>query len=626
MLNKIKLREIYKSLVNQKNLNYPTILVQSITVYFLWITLSAIFVFQQFSTLKIISVSIVFLCLYLLLIWAFYSSFFKNTFSLSIQNILLSFILFILLVIVTNFSYVGGSSYAHIFPLLDTELGLGWHYDTAYHTSNIQSILNSGYPSVGQRGYLFLFYPALSHYVDALILYITNLEPYDSYGMFRFFHQFILYSTISIFIVYTFKNFKPYVFLIVFAIVVPIIAEGHTVGSHSLWFTSVFLVMTAPKVFNLLIKEGHTRIKEFVLIFIIIVILSFGKISTGFMYATFIGFYLLIKQPKNILIYLFGFSLIVFFLGYSNLMHSYSNSGQYGIDLSRLIHIPHIGHYQKFYIASIASFAGLAFIFRNRTNFHFLFASIMSFIVIVAVTNINLAFNASDIWYFYFGMNSVFVLFLLQNISRNMLDYQTHFYTLSKTNQNIIQLLMLLSSIYISTFYVKAYVEKTWKPRTQIDAKFVKTNKYLKQSDKYSYRYKLEHPFNSHQPKEIERPLKQFREELYKYLKHHHMLKENTVIYLSKELFQKDLPQLKGASWARSMLIYSVTGIPLVYGIEKLRTNYGYADYDKRDLWKKTRDFRVKDACALISSQYIVQIVSFKEPTFLLHDCNDSKE
>jgi len=626
MINKKKFIKMYEQIVDKEKINYSTVLIQSIMAYYVWITLSAIFVFQQFSTLQVFSVSIVFLFLFILLVCIFFTHSFGFSFLFSIQNIVLSFILFILMVIVTNFSDLGVASYFQIFPLLNTELGLGWHYDTAYHTSNIQSILNSGYPSIGQRDRLLLFYPALSHYIDAFILYLTHLEAYDSYGLFYHFHKFILYSSITIFIVFTFRNFKPYISLFAFALLVPIIADWHAVGSHSLWFTSVFLILSAPKIFHLLSKEESNTIKDFLLIFIIIFILSFGKISTGFTYAVFLGFYLLFKEPKNKLVYIFGFFLILFFLGYSNLMHSYSNSGEYGIDIGKL-------SYKFLFVfnpirislyTSLFLFAGVAFLFKNKRNLCFLFTSLVTYIVVVFITSISLAFSGSDVWYFYFGLNSVFVLFLVQNISLNMREYKIHFFALLNLDKKIIFLTTIISTYYLSTFYKKAPMDIKFNPQIQIDSKFFKVNKYLQKEDRFSYKNRLNNPFLSHQLIQIKRPLKLFRQRLYSFMDKHNIEKENTVMYLSKELFVKDVSQFKGVSWARGMLIYAITGVPLIYGIEKLRTNYGYADYDKKDLWKRSSRFKKKEACLMISSRYIIYVVNLQNPNFLLYDCENN--
>ena len=614
----------------KEKLDFPTILIQSISAYYLWMTLSAIFVFQQFNIFEILSVSVVFLCLFILLVGVFFSNFFKFSFIFTIQNVGLSFILFLLMMIVTNFSYLGVSSFFRIFTLLNTELGLGWSEDSVYHVSIIQSILHGGYPSIGQRDRIFLFYPVLSHYIDAFLLYITHLQPYDSYALFYHFHKFILYSTITTFIIFTFKNFKPYIFLFVFAISVPIIGEEHIVGSHSLWFTSVFLILTLPVIFNLLSKEKRNTFTDFLLIFIVIVILSFGKISTGFLYGIFVGFYLFIKQPKNKLVYIFGFSLIIFFLGYNNLMHGYSGTGQYGIDFTKLRYNvyytwPEIKRLIISILISISLFAVISVIFRNKRNFYFLFATILSFLTILFITSINLAFNSSDIWYFLFGVHSIFFLFLLQNISINMLKYKVHYSALSLINKNIILLTTIISTFYISTLYVKAPIGTIWYPRSQTNEKFVKTNKHLNQTDKFSYKYKIQHPLDSYQPKNTKQALKLFRKKLYDFMHKYTTTKDNTVLYISKEIFIKDMEQFNGYSWARGMLIYAITGVPLVYGIEKLRTAYGYPDYDKSDLWKNKSDFVKEDVCKIISARYIIYVVNFNNPKFLLYNCEKRK-
>ena len=60
--------------------------------------------------------------------------------------------------------------------------------------------------------------------------------------------------------------------------------------------------------------------QDFFFLTCLIIIISLGKISTGFMYAVFIGFYLLLKDRKNKLVYFYGIIWITFFLFYKKLM------------------------------------------------------------------------------------------------------------------------------------------------------------------------------------------------------------------------------------------------------------------------------------------------------------------
>ena len=73
------------------------------------------------------------------------------------------------------------------------------------------------------------------------------------------------------------------------------------------------------------------------------------------------------------------------------------------------------------------------------------------------------------------------------------------------------------------------------------------------------------------------------------------------------------------AKWARGMLVYAVTGVPLVHGLESLRRTYGYADYDESALWVSKDRFDITSACQFEKNIIIVE--SFAEPNFTVVSC-----
>ncbi len=596
--------------------------------FYIWMTINAVFIFQQFTILEIVSVSLAFFALFLILWILFYNDFFQHKVQINIQNIVISFFIFIFMIFLSNSTAIVLDSYYHVFPLLDTELGLGWHKDTAFHVSVIQSILNNGYPSIGQHGSPILVYHVLSHYMDAFLLYLTGLEPYDSVGLLFYFKKFILIATIVAFISYISKEVKIYIFLISLFLISPIIiGTWHAIGSHGLWFTSILLIFSSPLIFKIITKYDENSIKDFILMFILIALISFGKVSTGFMFASFIGFYLLLKQPKNKHVYFFGVGMILFFLTYKKLM-SYNNSGKVGLDFS-WINIDSIYHHltssypmQTQIFDTLFLMVFLAFIFKNSINFRFALALVISYIVLVVITKTNTVFNSNDTWYFYYGLSSVLILFLIQNIVRNIHMYKSNKSdSLSIVDQKLLILGLLFSSIYWSNFYISPTINKNIKPRTQIDAKFMKTNSKLESKDKFSYRNRIKKPFDNLMPTTTNRPLFEFRNSLNNFLTSSGIPKQDTSLYISKEIFQKYFPKFKGDEWARGMLIYSITGASLVNGVQNLRGNYGYADYNQHNFWINKENFQPEQACATISSKFIVIINSFEAPEFTLYKC-----
>ena len=637
------IKKLIKLIFDTNQFSISSVVIFSIISFYIWMTVNALFIFQQFSFYKIIFVSFIFFTLFAILTSVLLGDFFKEKIKVNIYNGLLSCIMIVFMVLVADTFYmdielkntiiIKWYDYYHVFPLFETEIGLGWNQDTVFHSSIIQSILNFGYPSIGQHGSPFIAYHVLSHYMDALILLVSNVEVYESYGLFVHFKIFLFISTIVVFLAYVFRNTIGYIFLIILLLVVPImIGTWHGIGSHGLWFTTILLILSSPKVFNIIIKDESNSIKDFIFLFLLIVIISFGKISTGFAYATFLGIYLWLKQPKNKLVYFLGIAWIGFFLIYKNLMIRNVKETS-GLDFSWLnvnaiygyiTDSSHL-HYkiQISIFATIFILIVLSFIFRNKRNTLFLIATLSSYLILLFITRINTGFSISDISYFYYGLSSVLILFSLQLVSLNIENYKEHFFKLTAIDNRLIAISILLSALCLTMFYSQPKIKAfEIKPRTQIDAKFKKVNKLLEKSDQFSYKNRLKEPLKRHLPKEVNRSLSSFRKELNIFMADNGISKQQAVLYISKEIFTKDITKFKGPSWARGMLIYAITGVPLVNGISKLRKDYGYIEYAQDSLWIHKRQFQPDKACALVSSKYIIITNDFFEPSFDLYQCS----
>lgn len=216
---------MFKSM--RQGVSNQSIALISILVFTLWTLIYTVTVFEQFTTRQILTVFLSFLFIFM----AFAYIFTENRFNLQIQSglavkrqdagqsalnittnnnfFVFIIILFLLMVLLSGTIPKVYNPYIHTYPLLETELGFGWHQDTAYHVSLIQSILHFGYPSIAQHGIPFNAYHVLSHYVDAVIIFISGVDPYDSYGLLFAFKIWLLISTISLFLAATLKSAPP---------------------------------------------------------------------------------------------------------------------------------------------------------------------------------------------------------------------------------------------------------------------------------------------------------------------------------------------------------------------------------------------------------------------------------
>jgi len=248
---------------------------------------------------------------------------------------------------------------------------------------------------------------------------------------------------------------------------------------------------------------------------------------------------------------------------------------------------------------------------------------VLYLIILFFITQISTGFSISDIAYFYYGLSSLLILFTLQIVSLNMQNYKEDFVKLATINQQFIIISALFSALYLSSFYPQPELNIKLKSLSQIDDKYAKINSILEKPDKINFAKLLIHPFENYLPKNIDRPMWVFRIDLYKFLSIHKIPKHEASLYIPKKIFEEDIAKFKGPSWGRGMLIYAVTGVPLVNGIKKLQKNYGYADYTQDSLWINKEKFQPEKACALIPSKYIIITNNFFNPNFDFYQCRD---
>ena len=304
-------------------------------MYFIFMVMYANFTYIQFSLIQILSVALIFLSIIVFLGVIFLKSEITCTLELSIKNVLAAFFTIFVLIILSIILPIQILSYANPLILMETELGLGWNHDTAFNVALIQSILNFGYPSTAQNGHPILIYHALSHYIDALILRLTGLEPYDSYGLLFHFKVFLLISSTVLFISAVTRGMSATIYLVSIIFFIPLaIGNGLGIGSHSLWFSSIFMLITAPYIFSNLFKKNSNSPTFFCVLLIIIIIIALTKISSAIMLASLFTTFIFIKNPKKLVIYIFGSALIIFFYIWSSLY--ISNGSKVLFDYSTL--------------------------------------------------------------------------------------------------------------------------------------------------------------------------------------------------------------------------------------------------------------------------------------------------
>lgn len=603
-------------------LSIKSITLFSISMYMLLLIFYTSQIFYQFSIYQILFVVLLFSTLLSILILIFDRKYFHEHIKFNLVNISAAIIILFFIVMFASTSIIF-IDYYRTFPLLEAELGLDAHPDTSFHVSLIQSIMSNGYPSTMQHGTPIIYYHILSHYFDAIILLITGIDPFESYGLFYYFKVFLFLSSILIFLSQIIKSKQFFIFIASFFILTPmLISTWSAVGSHALWMTSIIVILSAHKVFNILVENEKNSLKEFIYLFILIIIISIGKISVGFIYAVFIGMYLLLKQWKDYKVYLIGIAWILFFLLFQKLILLHTSSSTVNnfnlvsfYDFFINISDSPYKMLQSIYIScSILMF--LYFSDRTKHNCRLLISSIFSLLTIAVIITIKgNEFSRADIFYFEYSLAFILILFMFQSI----------FYNIKSINIKIIALIILA---VLSNFY---YLPKfnIWSIKISQNLKslnytpFNNINKTLPSSEKINF---MNGGIKTSWLNTTERPLQNFRKRLNEFLISKKIERKDIVLFIPKEIYTQDLYFIKRSTWSKGLFMSAITGVPLIYGNKELIRGFGYSFYTKNSLWTSMGNFDPKKVCSMKITNTIITVQNFSTPQFDIIDCNKIKQ
>jgi len=637
----VKITALVDYSVTEKHASLYSIVLLGLTLFFVWMLAYALIVYEQFSVMQIITVSSLFATILFLFMY-FFTDLMRKGFSLSKTNLIYALLLFVLMILLAStFSHIA-DIYAHTYPLLETEVGLGWHQDTAYHVSHIQSILHFGYPSTGQHGVPLNMYHVLSHYVDALIIWVAQVEPYDSYGLLVTFKVWLLISSIAVFFAAVVKNIHPLLYLLIFTLLAPVLTGSwHAVFSHGLWFTTILVIFSILKVFHIFMERELSN-KDCYFIFILLFLVSLGKVSTGLMYASLLCVFLLIKHPTDLRVYVLGILLGGFFVYYSTLFQTVNiDPAALGYDFSILspsyywqtILHPTLAledtFPQNFMIhMSIAILTILAFLFKDRNTIIFLWASIVAYLLLITLTSISLKFGPSDVFYFYLGftyvLNLFVFMFVVHSLKESKLQYgdkRSCFYV-----GLWLMITVFVSSTYLSSMPPSSFTKVPVAFKSMNDRPFITINRILTEENQLSVSTLLTGQAENTVFIKFKRPLFNFRKAVNQILVEHRVSKRDALLFVPKEVYEQDISRFGGAAWADGMLLYAITGVPMLYAV-KDHTHRGYSQgsYLQKYEWKRSSSFSHILACKNNFGKVIIELVDFDTLTFKIYTCEQGK-
>lgn len=262
----------------------------------------------------------------------------ENKFYVNIKNIIL-----IIIFVFISFYCIRITWFSHYLSIgaIDDFFKGKTFIDILYHSTLAQSIVTNGYPSIQQNAPIFLFYHSLSHYIIAFISILLSLPCFITYNYIYpvLTVSLIMYLMLRCIIISRgFFNKPKNITLIDYFLIAGVVCSFVSrkfldkIGfcnyayllSESCLISIIFVF-----IYLSIINWGYRRFKRFnifnliILIPIFILVLSFAKISTGWIFCLGICYYLFRKNKIisfNTLFILFYF---IIFAGY------YIISGKY---------------------------------------------------------------------------------------------------------------------------------------------------------------------------------------------------------------------------------------------------------------------------------------------------------
>jgi hypothetical protein len=594
----------------------------------------AILIFQQFSAFQVLAVGF----LFLLVLVGLSGLLLRNDLrAVRLRPNALSVVLGIALagaLLITAFTWSLGQDPAWVpyyqpFPLLQLSQGNGFHQDAVFHSSLIQSILNFGYPSTGQNGVPFVPYHVLSHYADAFVLSITGLEPFDSYGLLFHFKITIFLAAIVVFVWAITREAGAIVFLVVFIVLTPVLLSTWIgVGSHALWLTSLILVLSAKLVFDALREPEGSR-PQYITLFLIGVALGLGKVSSGLMFAVFVGMLALLRDYRRPRSYALIAGWLAFFAVYWTLFNTGHSSGLQRPTFRGTISFlnftttytpgPIEWNLASLYIL-IALFAIFALVFRSRLMVRMLVAALAGVATLAAVTQTLAGLIQPDVYYFIYGLLVPALLLGSQALIAELRSARSPTPKVARSRA-VVALLAALLVVATVPMFKPALSLGPAAPRAILDSLRAADTGYLEAYNSGSMaedRISLRSILINQDRMEFDQSrasVADFRFALEEFMDERDLSPRNTLLFVPEEIYDSSVAELGGPAWARGMLIYAITGVPLLHGIDddSIR-NFGQSSYAEDALQRRLNDVSAAYACGF--GKQVVVVRSWDDKRF----------
>lgn len=493
--------------------------------------------------------------------------------------------------------------------------GNGFHVDSAFHISIVQGILRTGYPTTGQHLDPFIGYHSLTHYVDAGVVWLLGIDPWESYAL-VFFAKFIsLFIALVFYAGQIFPGRESISFFFILSLTTGIVlsASGHVVGSHGQWFPVLFLLLLAHRVSTAL-RKSKLEGPDLALLSVVVVLLSLGKISLGFTFAVFAGFTMLLQNWRDFRVYFVGTVWALFFIFFGREFGSATAGGGLSLLNESWAEI-----WSAFLMIAVSATFGKIL----RESALVLFSRAFAALIILLFTlSFAVLTSPSDVFYFFFGALVVGSVFLPACLAPAIRRLWAESPRVNLVRDGSLRAVLFLFSLVIVFGPVIATAPFTPYRSGEAMAVSLVDSFSLASENTGALTNNSQLNFSSpgdsgemvadQEPSSYFQALRlevgQLADSLGGELK--------PLLWLSKEDFSW-LGSVSGAEedWSTSLLVTAVVGETLLFGVPESPSRlYGFADYSSQEKQLSPEDFDLTIACSF--GRPVIQTLDIESLSF----------
>jgi hypothetical protein len=470
-----------------------------------------------------------------------------------------------------------------------TQLG-EFNPDTVFNAAMLQSLIAGRGTSTGLHGDIPVPYHFLSYLFDIPPLLATGLSPFEASSLLSGFRGTLLVNVVIIGVLFAVRRINIPAFVVLSLAGLPVIfGDWKFVSSHTFLAATLITFSFLPLLYQWT-KMRQIPWDSLALASILVLTVSLAKFPFGSVLAAFIGFFWLLRFPRQLKVYVVGTLWVVaLFLISRELSPAGTFSpSKFGIErviafLHPSIHetyiggLPgkHDGHLMVIYAATLIQIA-LGIVYRSRRHFQIAGAGLMGILTVAIITQVfAVSLYPSGVRWFVMGIFvpvtvlTVIDLLALSTKPRGELRGK------SFIPRKMLFPALTLSAVFLTHFgpltavNLFSEIEEGGPIYAGVSGNITSLARSVETTGESYYGAKVADYADS---------MRSFAAE------------QDPQVTLYQHISITDyegfLSNLSGPSWARGMLLYGLTGVPLVNGVEdNSRSGFGMSAYPDEARW-----------------------------------------